>query len=35
VKANSCASYDWICTADWPCPSTLTSASNPTETACL
>jgi hypothetical protein len=34
-KATSCASYSWICLSDWSCPATLTSASNPTETACL
>jgi hypothetical protein len=31
-----CTDFDWICHTDpWPCPATLTSASNPVETACL
>ncbi len=31
----TCADYAWICKNQWPCPSNLTTASNPPETACL
>ena len=31
----SCSDYSWICNSDYTCPATLTSATNPVETACL
>ncbi len=31
----TCDSYNWICKNQWSCPSNITSATNPPETACL